>query len=63
MRENDGFKNVSLSNILSAKAAGEEVTFIAPEEVEGYEKWQDKAFEVRCVPLPPRSVADAPTPS
>ncbi|KAK4705199.1 dipeptidyl-peptidase III, partial [Phenoliferia sp. Uapishka_3] len=46
VRENDGFKvNVSLSNILSAKAAGEEVTFIAPEEVEGYEKWQDKAFE------------------
>ncbi|KAL8283979.1 hypothetical protein RQP46_005092 [Phenoliferia psychrophenolica] len=47
VRENDGFKNVSLSNILSAKAANEEVTFIAPEEVEGYEKWQDKAFEVQ----------------
>lgn len=46
VRENDGFKNVSLSNILSAKAKGEVATFIAPEEREMHDKWADKAFEV-----------------
>jgi len=47
VRENDGFKNVSLSNILSAKAAGEELTFIAPDEAKEYRAWEDKAFEVQ----------------
>ncbi|GAA5906487.1 hypothetical protein JCM5296_003782 [Sporobolomyces johnsonii] len=47
VRENDGFKNVSLSNILSAKAANEVFTFIAPEDLEAYEKWEGKAFEVQ----------------
>ncbi|GAA5867247.1 hypothetical protein JCM8547_003134 [Rhodosporidiobolus lusitaniae] len=47
VRENDGFKNVSLGNILSAKAANETFTFIAPDEVEAYEKWEGKAFEVQ----------------
>ena len=47
IRENTGFKNVSLANILSAKAAGEVVTFIAPEERELYEKWEGKAFAVQ----------------
>ncbi|KPV75592.1 uncharacterized protein RHOBADRAFT_26952 [Rhodotorula graminis WP1] len=47
VRENDGFKNVSLSNILSAKAAGEELTFIAPAEAKQYRAWEDKAFEVQ----------------
>lgn len=46
MREHDGFKNVSLSNILSAKVAGEEYTFIAPDEVQQYAIWEGKAFEV-----------------
>ncbi|BGP16175.1 hypothetical protein JCM10213_001391 [Rhodosporidiobolus nylandii] len=47
VRENDGFKNVSLGNILSAKAANETFTFIAPEELKEYEKWEGKAFEVQ----------------
>ncbi|GAA5986805.1 hypothetical protein JCM11641_004797 [Rhodosporidiobolus odoratus] len=47
VRENDGFKNVSLGNILSAKAANETFTFIAPEELEAYERWEGKAFEVQ----------------
>ncbi|GAA6015297.1 hypothetical protein JCM10207_008940 [Rhodosporidiobolus poonsookiae] len=47
VRENDGFKNVSLGNVLSAKAAGEVFTFIAPEELEAYDKWESKAFEVQ----------------
>ncbi|TNY19974.1 peptidase family M49-domain-containing protein [Rhodotorula diobovata] len=47
VRENDGFKNVSLSNILSAKAANEELTFISPDEAAQYRKWEDKAFEVQ----------------
>ncbi|BGP40068.1 hypothetical protein JCM10449v2_004026 [Rhodotorula kratochvilovae] len=47
VRENDGFKNVSLSNILSAKAANEQLTFIAPDEAEAYRAWEDKAFEVQ----------------
>ncbi|GAA5989450.1 hypothetical protein JCM10908_000478 [Rhodotorula pacifica] len=47
VREQDGFKNVSLQNILSAKAANEPTTFIAPEEVEQYKKWEDRAFSVQ----------------
>lgn len=47
VRENDGFKNVSLSNILSAKAAGEEYTFIHPDQVADYAIWEGKAFEVQ----------------
>ncbi|GAA6057587.1 hypothetical protein JCM3770_005398 [Rhodotorula araucariae] len=47
VRENTGFKNVSLSNILSAKAANEQLTFIAPDEAEAYRAWEDKAFEVQ----------------
>ncbi|GJN89397.1 hypothetical protein Rhopal_002377-T1 [Rhodotorula paludigena] len=47
VREVDGFKNVSLQNILSAKAANEVTTFIAPEEVKEYKAWEDKAFEVQ----------------
>lgn len=47
VRESDGFKNVSLSNILSAKAAGEECTFIDPNQVDEYRKWESVAFEVQ----------------
>ncbi|GAA5840820.1 hypothetical protein JCM11251_001705 [Rhodosporidiobolus azoricus] len=47
VRESSGFKNVSLGNILSAKAANETFTFIAPEEVKEYEKWEGKAFDVQ----------------
>jgi len=47
VREKDGFKNVSLANILAAKAAGEEITFIAPEERDAYEHNDREAFEVQ----------------
>ncbi|KAK4053216.1 hypothetical protein OIO90_003990 [Microbotryomycetes sp. JL221] len=47
VREKHGYKNVSLSNILSAKAANEIVTFIAPEERQAHDEWADKAFEVQ----------------
>lgn len=47
VRERDGFKNVSLQNILSAKSANDPTTFIAPEEVEQYKIWEDRAFSVQ----------------
>lgn len=40
-------QNVSLANILAAKAAGEEITFIAPEERDAYEHNDREAFEVQ----------------
>lgn len=45
-REVDGFKNVSLSNVLSAKAGDETYTFIAPDEAAAYAEWEGKAFDV-----------------
>ncbi|KAM0787893.1 hypothetical protein ACM66B_003943 [Microbotryomycetes sp. NB124-2] len=47
VREKHGYKNVSLSNILSSKAANEQVTFIAPEERADHDVWADKSFEVQ----------------
>ncbi|GAA6061288.1 hypothetical protein JCM10212_004694 [Sporobolomyces blumeae] len=47
VREQHGYKNVSLSNILSAKAENEPVTFVAPEEHDAHNAWSDKAFEVQ----------------
>ncbi|BGP32071.1 hypothetical protein JCM10296v2_003850 [Rhodotorula toruloides] len=47
IRESLGFKNVSLINVLSAKAPGEPCTFIYPDEVEQYRAWEDKAFSVQ----------------
>jgi len=42
-----GFKNVSLANILSAKTPNEEVTFIHPDDLELYNSWDSRAFEVQ----------------
>jgi hypothetical protein len=39
IRETDGFKNVSLANILAAKAPNEEITFIHPDDLALYNKW------------------------
>jgi len=39
IRESDGFKNVSLANILAAKAPDEEITFIHPDDLALYNKW------------------------
>ncbi|KAJ1308969.1 hypothetical protein OPQ81_004652 [Rhizoctonia solani] len=47
VREQVGFKNVSLANILAAKAANEVITFLSPEDVEFYKKWDTKAFDVQ----------------
>lgn len=47
IRENVGFKNVSLANILAAKAPDEEVTFIEEADLQLYNKWESKAFELQ----------------
>lgn len=46
-RERYGYKNVSLSNILSAKAANEAVPFIHPDEKEAHDFWSDRVFSVQ----------------
>ncbi|KAJ3796999.1 aflatoxin-detoxifizyme [Lentinula aff. detonsa] len=47
IRETTGFKNVSLANILAAKAPNEELTFIHPDDVKLYNAWDSRAFELQ----------------
>lgn len=47
IRQTEGFKNVSLGNVLSAKAANEKIPFIRDEDLELYQKYRDGAFEVQ----------------
>ncbi|EMD38545.1 hypothetical protein CERSUDRAFT_82823 [Gelatoporia subvermispora B] len=47
IRERTGFKNVSLANILSAKAPNEELTFIHPDDAELYNALDKQAFELQ----------------
>ncbi|KAJ7109371.1 aflatoxin-detoxifizyme [Mycena epipterygia] len=47
IRESTGFKNVSLANILAAKAPDEELTFISPEDEALYNEWDGRAFELQ----------------
>ncbi|KAF7304876.1 Dipeptidyl peptidase 3 [Mycena kentingensis (nom. inval.)] len=47
IRESLGFKNVSLANVLAAKAPGEELTFIHPEDAAMYDEWDSRAFELQ----------------
>ncbi|KAI0082668.1 aflatoxin-detoxifizyme [Panus rudis PR-1116 ss-1] len=47
IRESTGFKNVSLANILAAKAPNEELTFIHPDDAALYNAWDDRAFELQ----------------
>ncbi|KAG6849579.1 hypothetical protein H0H93_007282 [Arthromyces matolae] len=47
IRESTGFKNVSLANILAAKAPNEELTFIHPDDVDLYNEWDSRAFELQ----------------
>lgn len=47
IRQTEGFKNVSLGNVLSAKAANEKVPFISEADLELYQKYRDPAFEVQ----------------
>ena len=47
IRQNFGFKNVSLGNIVGAKVSDEKVTFIEEKDVALYNKYQSEAFEVQ----------------
>ncbi|KAF5112735.1 hypothetical protein DV454_004038 [Geotrichum candidum] len=47
IRINIGFKNVSLGNVLSAKAPNEKTTFLKEEDLSLYEKLRGPAFEVQ----------------
>ncbi|KAF7713068.1 Dipeptidyl-peptidase 3 [Penicillium ucsense] len=47
IRQNLGFKNVSLGNVLSAKAPNEPIPFIAEKDQEVFRRCRDPAFEVQ----------------
>ncbi|KJZ73541.1 hypothetical protein HIM_07097 [Hirsutella minnesotensis 3608] len=47
IRQAEGFKNVSLGNVLSAKAPNEKIPFIREEDLEIYKKYRDASFEVQ----------------
>ncbi|KAJ5483594.1 hypothetical protein N7530_002840 [Penicillium desertorum] len=47
IRQNLGFKNVSLGNVLSAKAPNEPIPFIAERDQEVFRAFRDPAFEVQ----------------
>ena len=47
IRQQVGFKNVSLGNVLGAKAPNEPIPFIRPEDLALYQENRDAAFEVQ----------------
>ena len=47
IRQSEGFKNVSLGNVLSAKVSDEKIPFVRPEDQEVFRKYRDEAFEVQ----------------
>ncbi|KAG4435746.1 hypothetical protein IFR05_008760 [Cadophora sp. M221] len=47
IRQSEGFKNVSLGNVLSAKAPNEKIPFISEADLAIYQKYRDAAFEVQ----------------
>lgn len=47
IRQEFGFKNVSLGNVLSAKAPDEKIPFIKDSDLALYQKYRDQAFEVQ----------------
>ncbi|KAK4099774.1 dipeptidyl-peptidase III [Parathielavia hyrcaniae] len=47
IRQQEGFKNVSLGNVLSAKAPDEKIPFISEADLPVYQKYRDAAFEVQ----------------
>lgn len=46
VRQSEGFKNVSLGNVLSAKAPDEKIPFISKDDLAIYSKYRNAAFEV-----------------
>ncbi|TPX58119.1 hypothetical protein PhCBS80983_g03351 [Powellomyces hirtus] len=47
IRMAEGFKNVSLGNVLSAKAPNEKITFVKEEDLALFKKYMGPAFEVQ----------------
>ena len=47
IRQEIGFKNVSLGNVLSAKAPNETIPFIHKDDLKLYRNYRDEAFEVQ----------------
>lgn len=47
IRQNEGFKNVSLGNVLSAKVSNEKIPFIADTDLVVYQTYRDAAFEIQ----------------
>ncbi|KAJ3181673.1 hypothetical protein HDU87_000691 [Geranomyces variabilis] len=47
VRMNEGFKNVSMANVMSAKAPNEKITFLNEEDAAVFKKYADVAFEVQ----------------
>lgn len=47
VKDSNGFKNVSLSNVLSSSPSSLKVTFLTAEDEELYKKLQAPAFEVQ----------------
>ena len=47
IRQNEGFKNVSLGNVINAKSLKEQIPFIADQDQEVYKKYRDPSFEVQ----------------
>ncbi|XP_006458134.1 hypothetical protein AGABI2DRAFT_64000 [Agaricus bisporus var. bisporus H97] len=47
IRASTGFKNVSLANILAAKSPNEKLTFIHPDDVDLYNSWDNRSFELQ----------------
>jgi dipeptidyl-peptidase III len=47
IRQTEGFKNVSLGNVMSAKAPNEKIPFIAERDLDLFRKYRDPGFEVQ----------------
>jgi len=46
-RQEDGFKNVSLGNVLSAASPSEKITFLSDADIVLFKEWRGKSFEVQ----------------